>query len=161
MLAKRMTEGLYPGARVIELGAGTGTVTEAILAAGVRACDLHVVERNREFAQILRKRFPLTEVHGIDADSVERRLPSLVGEVDFIVSGLPILWFRRAKKVAILTAAFAMLRSGGFFHQFTYTGRPPVGTRLMDELGLKATLAGIAPFNIPPAFVYRFQKNSD
>ena len=39
-LAKLMATGLEPGARVVELGAGTGTLTEAILDRGVLPEDL-------------------------------------------------------------------------------------------------------------------------
>jgi phospholipid N-methyltransferase len=159
MLAKRMAMGLRPGATVIELGAGTGTLTEAIRQAGVRDADLHLVEQDERLATILRQRFPNVSVHCVDADSLERVLPELVGRVDYVVSGLPILWFDRAKKTAILRAAFNMLSANGFLQQFTYLGPPPVGRVLMSNLGLTATLVGLAPLNLPPAFVYRFRRN--
>ncbi len=71
---------------------------------------------------------------------------------------MPILWFNRDKKAAILDEAFALLGPAGRLHQFTYLGRPPVGSRLLAELSLRATLLGIAPMNLPPAFVYRFER---
>ena len=52
-----------------------------------------------------------------------------------------------------------LLKSGGKLHQFTYLGRPPVGPRLLKELNLRATLLGIAPMNLPPAFVYEFARD--
>jgi phospholipid N-methyltransferase len=75
-----------------------------------------------------------------------------------VISGLPILWFNRDKKSAILAEAFELMRPQGRYQQFTYLGRPPVGPRLLAELGLRATLLGIAPMNLPPAFVYRFER---
>lgn len=75
-----------------------------------------------------------------------------------MISGLPILWFNREIKAAILSEAFKLLKPDGRFQQFTYLGRPPVGPRLLTELGLRATLLGIAPMNLPPAFVYRFAR---
>ena len=85
-------------------------------------------------------------------------LAALRGRVDYVISGLPILWFNRDKKAAILSETFELLKPGGCLQQFTYLGRPPVGPRLMAELGLRATLLGIAPMNLPPAFVYRFER---
>ena len=48
-LARLMATTLEPGARVIELGAGTGTVTQAILDAGVEPKDLYLVEQDARF----------------------------------------------------------------------------------------------------------------
>lgn len=161
LLAKLMAKTLHPGARVIELGAGTGTLTDAILAAGVYPEDLYLVEQHPAFVDVLRRRFPASAVLPIDAQSLDRCLAELAGTVDFVVSGLPIVWFDRAKKARILAAAFALLRDGGSFHQFTYLGRPPVGRRLLAGLGLEAELMGISPINVPPAFVYRFRRGPD
>jgi len=52
---------------VIELGAGTGTVTQALLGAGVRQDRLLIVERNPPMAAFLRQRFPGVRVIEGDA----------------------------------------------------------------------------------------------
>ena len=156
-LAKLMATDLYPGARVVELGAGTGTLTQAILERGVRATDLHLVEQNDAFARILRMRFPGATIVHEDAQTLNETLSDLAGKIDFVISGLPILWFNKDKKTRILDATFTLLKPGGALHQFTYVGRPPVGNRLMASLRLTATLLGFA-VNFPPAFVYRFTR---
>lgn len=158
LLAKLMAKGLHRGARVVELGAGTGTLTNAILASGVLPEDLYLVEQSPEFAAILRRRFPNVHVAEMDAAALPSRLPELSGTVDFVISGLPILWFKKTAKERILANSFELLRPGGRFHQFTYGGRSPVGRRLLHSLGLKASLIGISPINIPPAFAYRFER---
>jgi phospholipid N-methyltransferase len=158
-LAKLMVSGIEPGSCVVELGAGTGTVTEAIIACGVRSADLFLVEQHPDFVAVLRGRFPGATVVEADAARTAQDLATLRGGVDYVVSGLPILWFNRDKKAAILEAAFDLLKPGGRYQQFTYLGRPPVGVRLMRDLELRATLLGIAPMNLPPAFVYRFERN--
>ena len=157
-LARLMATGITPDARVVELGAGTGTLTTAILDLGVRPENLYLVEQHSEFCELLRTRFPGTSVLQIDAEALTASLGALRNSVDVVVSGLPILWFNRDKKAAILTEAFALLKPGGRFQQFTYLGRPPVGPRLLAALELRATLLGIAPMNLPPAFVYRFER---
>jgi phosphatidylethanolamine/phosphatidyl-N-methylethanolamine N-methyltransferase len=157
-LAKLMATDVHAGARVVELGAGTGTLTQALLERGVRASDLYLVEQNDSFASILRMRFPGAAVVHADAQALPGQLAALAGRVDFVVSGLPILWFNKQKKTRILAGAFALLRPRGAYHQFTYLGRPPVGNRLMASLGLKATLLGMTAANLPPAFVYRFER---
>ena len=57
-LAALMVSDIGPGSRVIELGAGTGVFTQAILDAGVAPSDLIVVEQNEGFVELLKERFP-------------------------------------------------------------------------------------------------------
>ena len=80
-LARLMATDLAPGARVVELGAGTGTLTDAILARGVRPQDLFLVEQCMPFVDILRSRFPLASVLRADAAELSDHLPRLVGQV--------------------------------------------------------------------------------
>jgi phosphatidylethanolamine/phosphatidyl-N-methylethanolamine N-methyltransferase len=157
-LARLMTAEISPSARVVELGVGTGTLTEAMLANGVAPENLHLIEQNGDFVEILRRRFPRSEVWQIDALDLATHLSAFAGKIDYVVSGLPIVWFRRESKLRVLHAAFDLLRPEGCFYQFTYLGRPPVGGKILGELGLKATLAGFTPLNLPPAFVYRFER---
>jgi len=157
-LARLMATGIAADSRVVELGAGTGTLTTAILDLGVRPENLYLVEQHPEFCGVLRARFSGSRVLQIDAAALTVSLGALRGNVDFVISGLPIVWFDRDKKATILAESLALLKPAGCFQQFTYLGRPPVGARLLAELGLEATLLGIAPMNLPPAFVYRFER---
>ena len=157
-LARAMAAEIVPGSRVVELGVGTGTLTQALLEKGVQPTMLHLVEQNADFVQILETQFPESDVLAIDAAEIATHLEHLAGEIDYVVSGLPILWFSRNVKQRILSGAFSLLRPGGSFHQFSYFARPPVSQTLLDELGLRATRTGFAPLNVPPAFTYRFER---
>ena len=157
-LADLMVADVGPGSRVIELGAGTGVVTQAILDAGVSPEDLIVIEQNEEFAELLKERFPEVTVVQANAVSLRRHIAGLGGPADFVVSGLPLLLFPRRRKARLLSQVFSSLRPGGYFHQFTYAGRCPVGRSLLRSLGLEASFLRFTPFNLPPAFVYRVQR---
>jgi phosphatidylethanolamine/phosphatidyl-N-methylethanolamine N-methyltransferase len=159
-LARLMATDVGPGARVVELGAGTGTLTEAIVENGVGPEDLYLVEQHPMFCDVLRRRFPGSHILQADAAALTDSLGSLRGTVDYVISGLPIVWFNRDKKAQILREAFALLRPRGRYQQFTYLGPPPVGGRMLDEIGLRATLLGVSPLNLPPAFVYRFERRT-
>jgi phospholipid N-methyltransferase len=123
-LARLMATDVGPGARVAELGAGTGTgtLTDAIVERGVREEDLHLVEQHAMFCEVLRQRFPASAVVQADAAALADSLRSLLGTVDFVISGLPIVWFNRDTKAKILQAAFGILRPRGRYQQFTYLG---------------------------------------
>jgi phospholipid N-methyltransferase len=152
-LAKLMARDVGAGARVLELGAGTGTVTEALLANGVAPADLYLVERDRQFVKILQRRFP--RCHVVAADALELDSPGPEGSFDFVVSGLPLLCFSPDKRYRILQRALQLLKPHGQLHQFTYAGRCPIDKDLRSLLRVNSTLLGIAPLNLPPAFVYR------
>ena len=66
-LAKAMALEIDPSVPgpVVELGPGTGPVTEAILARGITPQRLILVEFNQEFCALLRRRFPgVTVIEG-------------------------------------------------------------------------------------------------
>ncbi len=147
--------------RVIELGAGTGAFTRALVDYGLRADNLLVVERDPDLHALLRQRFPRLSVLRADACALRSAAQSCgflhAGLADAIVSGLGLLSMPRAVQREILTEAFAVLRPGGLFVQFTYGPVGPVPRVLREELGLRARRVGLAWRNTPPAsvFVYR------
>src|SRR5271170_6689012 len=56
-----------PDSYVLELGPGTGAVTDALLKRGLREDRLVAIERNPTLAKLLRKRFPLAQIITGDA----------------------------------------------------------------------------------------------
>ena len=68
----------------------------------MRPSDLYLIEQHGAFASILRSRFPGATVLESSAETVARDLASLAGTVDYVISGLPIVWFNRDKKSRIL-----------------------------------------------------------
>jgi phosphatidylethanolamine/phosphatidyl-N-methylethanolamine N-methyltransferase len=158
-LAKLMAKDVSAGSRVIELGAGTGTVTEALLANGVAPSNLYVVERDPQFVKILERRFP--RCHVIAADALALALPfDAAGAFDFVISGLPLLCFSPDKRYRALREALQLLKPHGRLHQFTYAGRCPVDRDLRALLRVDSVLLGIAALNLPPGFVYRLTPRS-
>ncbi len=154
-LAKLMAKDVGAGARVVELGAGTGTVTAALLANGVAPRDLHLVERDLKFVEILKRRFPRCHVVAADALELDRQLGT-TADFDFVISGLPLLCFSPAKRARVFQQGLRLLKPLGRLHQFTYAGRCPIDRGVRADLRVDSALLGIAALNLPPAFVYRF-----
>jgi phospholipid N-methyltransferase len=157
-LGRMMTQELKRGDRVLELGPGTGTLTQAILARGVAREDLLLLERCPGFAELLERKFPGTTVLRGDATVRQDGLMPYCGAIDHIVSGLPLVLFSREQKYRLLRESFRLLRPGGAFFQFTYGGRCPLDRRHRERLGLDARCVGFIALNMPPAFVYRVSR---
>jgi len=142
---------------VIELGAGTGNITRAILDTGLPVDQLHSIEMNLEFCTRLRENFPGLNVYQMSAGDCGD-LP--VGEVQAVVSGLPLLSMPLPLQRAILGGFVKKVRPGGDYVQFTYGPKPPVAKAVRQELGLTWRKSGKIWWNMPPARVYRFQQAS-
>jgi phosphatidylethanolamine/phosphatidyl-N-methylethanolamine N-methyltransferase len=158
LLAKRMARGLDENARVIELGAGTGTVTQALLDAGVKPENLYLVERDQHFLGILARRFPNCPLVAADALHLAKHFGNELGSFDFVISGLPLLLFTPQQRRRLIGQVFDVLKPTGVLHQFTYGARCPLDRDLREHLGIERSLIGFAALNLPPAFVYRFAR---
>lgn len=155
-LARAMAKTLGPQTgRVVEFGPGTGQLTRGILAAGVAAKDLTLLELSSDFVGHLKHSFPGATVHQIGAQSVAALVEPGVGAV---ISGLPLLSIPDPIVEAILRGAFDVLKPGGEFIQFTYGPKPPVSPEIMARLGLVAIKGPKVWANLPPARVYHFRK---
>lgn len=137
---------------VIEIGAGTGAVTRAILARGVAPSRLLVLERSPEFCRILRGKFP--ELNVVQGDAA--LLSSYVSETDAVlavVSSLPLMNFPSALRGAILEQIQKVIGGRGCVIQFTYAllGESPYARN-----GFRRDILRFIPRNLPPARVERF-----
>jgi len=157
-LARLMTRGVSPGARVVELGPGTGTVTRAILDRGVDEQDLVLVENDARFAAMLATRFPRATVLEADATQPHQGLEALSGTIDCVISGLPLVLFSNQDKRKVLRLWSSLLAEDGAVYQFTYRARCSIPKRLLAERGLRAARVGMVALNVPPAFVYRVER---
>lgn len=160
LAAAMLTELPLHTARVIELGGGTGALTRALLAHGVPGDALLVLELNEELHEHLHQRFP--QVRIVLGDALQ--LPTLAtdwlaqGAADAVVSGLGLLSMPRETQRGIVQAAFACLREGGRFIQFTYGPQAPVADEVVRELGLTVRRGDFVLRNVPPATVYVYTR---
>jgi phosphatidylethanolamine/phosphatidyl-N-methylethanolamine N-methyltransferase len=149
--------------RVIELGGGTGAITQALLDSGIAPSDLLVLELNPILQAQLGARFPEARVLRGDAlftaelawqsGYLER------GPADAVVSGLGLLTMTRETQSAILQSAFACLAPDGVMVQFTYGPISPVNEALLLELGFSARRGAFVLRNVPPATVWTIRRS--
>ncbi|MGD9650401.1 MAG: class I SAM-dependent methyltransferase, partial [Dongiaceae bacterium] len=97
---------------VVELGPGIGPLTDALLAQGVSAQNLYLIEKDVVLVDHLRERFPMAAILTGDARDIQNLLPHLKTRVDYVVSGLPLLAMPEAVREEIFTAAMGMMKEG-------------------------------------------------
>ncbi|BDV33459.1 class I SAM-dependent methyltransferase [Methylocystis iwaonis] len=146
---------------IVELGPGTGPVTKALLARGIPAERLVLVEYEGRFCHMLAERYPGVKIVQGDAYGLKKTLADKIdGQVATVVSSLPLLVRPERDRVELLHQAFELMGDDGLFIQFTYG--LTVSPMPIHAHGLKGSYVGkgSAPvlLNIPPARVWRYRK---
>lgn len=138
---------------VVELGPGTGPVTEALIERGVTPERLVLVEYDAEFCTLLRRRFPGATVVEGDAYALGETLTGIVKEpLAAVVSCLPLMTRPLNARVRLLNAAMRLLRRGAPYVQFTYAVTAPIPSRRY-----RVTSSPRIWLNIPPARVWVYR----
>ena len=140
---------------VIELGPGTGPVTEALVQRGVDPKRLILVEFNPDFCRLLRTRYPAATVVQGDAYRLRRLLEATVREpAAAVVSGLPLVTKPLRTRLRLISDAMGLLKPGAPFVQFTYAMVPPIPKTLS---GIKGEASELIWMNLPPARVWVYR----
>jgi len=142
---------------ILELGAGTGVISRALLESGVPPERLIVVEIVRDMVEHLRSVLP--DVLVIEGDA--RKLADLVprhwhGRIGSVVCGIPLVLLPRAEQRRFIDAIEAVAPGRGFLH-YSYCVTSPLPYR---RHALAARREAWTPLNFPPASVWRYQPES-
>lgn len=159
---------LESGEVVVEYGAGTGSLTEAIEErlrsdwAGVRYLG---IEREPGFCAVLRRRFPHLEFAEAQVEDVasllaDRGLP----DPSAVISGLPLIFL--PARTQIIEGTARVLAAGGTFRTFSYVQSYVTGGAREVRAAMRRsfdafTLHGPVYRNFPPAFVLRGDKRAE
>ncbi len=139
---------------IVELGAGTGVISAALLAAGVPPERLVVVEIVPEMAAYLRHALPGVTVVCGDAFALPEVLPAaLRGRVGDVICGIPLVLLPLEAQQRFVQAVEAVAPGQGFL-LYTYCITSPLPYR---ALGLAAERKVWTIRNIPPASVWRYR----
>ena len=150
----RQVDPANPGP-VLELGPGTGVITEALLERGLAPERLTLVEYDSDMATFLTGCYPGVEVIQGDAFDLGRTLGGKADEqFSAIVSGLPLLNFPVPRRRLLMEGIGQRLLPRAPFVQFSYGFQPPV----TPPLGHSVTRAALVWANLPPARVWVYRK---
>ena len=146
---------------IIELGPGTGPVTQALLARGIAPERLVLVEYEQGFCHLLAERYPGVQIVQGDAYSLKNTLQNKLSRQPVtVVSSLPLLVRPERDRVELLHQAFELMGPDGLFIQFTYgLTKSPMHMHAHSISGAYVG-KGSAPIllSIPPARVWRYRK---
>jgi phosphatidylethanolamine/phosphatidyl-N-methylethanolamine N-methyltransferase len=141
---------------VIELGPGTGAITNALLEHGVDQKRLVLVEYNPGFCALLRDRYPQARVVQGDAYALRESLRDALDQpASAVVSGLPLVTKPMLMRLKLIRDAFAALAPGAPFVQFTYSVAPPIPKSLP---GVSTEASERIWMNLPPARVWVYRR---
>jgi phosphatidylethanolamine/phosphatidyl-N-methylethanolamine N-methyltransferase len=140
---------------LVELGAGTGPITR-VIARHVRPdCRVVVIERDHDFARLLRDRFRDSPNFDIVEGNVRDLASILAGcgiyRVDHVISGLPVPSFPKELQKSLFEAVRTVLRPEGTYNQITEI--PWVFWRFYQRYFDHVQFA-FEPRNLPPAGAY-------
>jgi phosphatidylethanolamine/phosphatidyl-N-methylethanolamine N-methyltransferase len=139
---------------VLELGPGTGVVTEALIERGIAAERITAIEYDPDFARLVSQRFP--KVHVVRGDAFD--LTKTLGDGEpfaGIVSGLPLLNHPIERRHALIEGALMRLKPGAPYVQFSYGTRPPIEA----PAGSTVKRTALILLNLPPARVWVYRRN--
>jgi phosphatidylethanolamine/phosphatidyl-N-methylethanolamine N-methyltransferase len=145
---------------VIELGAGTGSITEALQANRGRFDDIYVLERDERYAYLLRERFAHVHVMNACASTTEQ-LASELAQPVAIISSLPFLSMpaQDASRCieAIQRALLIDARSVMIHYTYAFSSKEPFSCA-----GLPLRWQRVARVwkNLPPATVWLLQQTA-
>ena len=143
---------------LVEYGPGDGVFSKYLIEKMSAGSKLILIELNENFAGHLKETIndPRVEIHNVPAGDVETVLdPEDIGNVDYVLSGIPFSFLKKERKKIVLNATKNILKDGGLFLAYQTSGhlKKPV----MEVFGNYET--DFVPLNIPPYFVYKVYKN--
>ena len=143
---------------VVELGPGTGAITNALIEHGIDQRRLVLVEYNPGFCALLRDRYPHAKVVQGDAYTLRDSLRNVLSApASAVVSGLPLVTKPMLTRLKLIRDAFGALAPGAPFVQFTYSVAPPIPKSLP---GVSTEASERIWMNLPPARVWVYRKDS-
>lgn len=140
---------------VLEVGAGTGAVSRAMVAAGLQQKRLAMIELDAAMCEHLRSEFPEATVLQGDARRPAALVPPVwEGRITSCVSGIPLLHWDLRQQRSFLEQIFSLMPGEPRLVQYSNSPRPPLPTR---ELGLQAQRLGFAWSGVFPHYVWEFR----
>jgi len=160
---------LQPGCVVVELGAGTGVMTQALLEILPADGALFAFEINSRFYEYLKKKFPDKRLVLLKtrAENLERELQKRgCQHVDAVVSSLALGFFSDPERRALLESFVPLMDDNSVYTQYQYIQGLELKNGRFRRYNIQSLLrqyfssvqCNTVWRNIPPAFVFACRK---
>jgi 16S rRNA (adenine1518-N6/adenine1519-N6)-dimethyltransferase len=116
-----------PGHRVIEIGPGTGALTDVLLQ---RFDDVHAVELDQRAIEVLREKYPKLPVHHKDVLEIDWQELSIGKQQTHVVGNLPYY--------IVSQILFSLLKARSYFADGLLMMQKEVAERLVADIRTKA-----------------------
>ena len=146
---------------IVELGAGTGVVTQALLEVGIPKNKLLVIEREEKLYALLGTVFPDLPLLCADAMDLDEVLKDNgIHKVNAIVSSLPFLMMPAQVRGIIEEQMAKAIGLDGIIVQFTYGHKSPISPSELNRYGLVGKRVKLVLANVPPAHVWVYKRGT-
>jgi phosphatidylethanolamine/phosphatidyl-N-methylethanolamine N-methyltransferase len=147
------------GDYILEIGAGTGSLTKGLISGGIPKEKIIVVELDKKLYNFLKSKILDVNIINADAKHLPNILPkNVIGKISTVVSGIPMMNLSEKEKMAIIDACFLVMKQNGRLIQFTYKPTSPINC---EKFNLEKKFLGRVMFNVPPASVWEFTKKEN
>jgi len=140
---------------VLELGAGTGSLTRGLIRAGCHPERIIALEREPRLVTILRREFPAIAVLEGDATQIGEHLAARAGQLCAVISSLPIKWFSATEQYAVVRPCLDRLGPGGRFIQLTNAFSSPLAR---ERLGISGQEVCRVWLNLLPTQIWCYSE---
>ena len=147
---------LEDGEYILELGAGTGRFTKALIEAGIPEERLICIEIDQTLVDYLVKKFPTAKIIMGNACYLDSIIASEIHKkISTVVSGIPMMNIPAIIQRSIIEGCFKVLKSAGQIVQFTYS---PFSSIKVQPLNLHKRRVKTVLKNFPPATVWAYTR---
>ena len=140
---------------VLELGAGTGSLTRGLIRAGCHPERITALEREPRLVTILRREFPAIAVLECEATQIGEHLAARAGQLCAVISSLPIKWFSATEQYAVVRPCLDRLGPGGRFIQLTNAFSSPLAR---ERLGISGQEVCRVWLNLLPTQIWCYSE---
>ncbi len=140
---------------VLELGPGTGVITEALLERGIKPEKIVSIEYSEDFYRYLKKKFPgVNFLHGDGFSAASLLSDTPWRQFCGVIGAIPLLNFPRKTRADLIANCLDLVEPGGAFVQLSYGLRAP-SPSVPGKISIEATDWIVK--NVPPAKVYAYR----
>lgn len=143
-----------PNQIFIEFGLGHGNITRRTLSRIHPSSKLYSFEINKDFCDHVSEHITDQRLIIVN-DGAQNIGKHISGQVDGIVSSIPITLFPKELQDEVLDAAYKSLKPGAHFSQILYSKKPKLFEAHFDKVSIKRLI------NIPLEYIHYCKKKED